>query len=1131
MPAGYLYTELVQTSNALLCSNGATVSHYRNGDGGITGTLRFSLGGGGVCSSSSLNGEEAIIELLDFVWRKYERTDSDPFVKIKCLRLLKHLCESGHERIRELIRRKYIQKIKTAQTYRGPPHPLQGDAPSARVREEAMACLRALYAHEGEDAAAVAAAVEATRSRIEGFGSEDCWSSSLPPGNGRAAAVAAGGLQQQQRQQHQLHAGKGDRYAGNSFYSPSASMSYVNSNVSSRNSSGSYSAAAVWGAAAGGGMRPAMPGFGNPAFARQNAAAAATPGEQALYLISSTASKIIPAGVQQQLQRVVNAALPVAGLQSHSALPRSGQRGTYGSSGSRGGCQSDRSSPDSHVATGGFYRAPPRPGTSSSSSSNTSAAAGSSGSSIGTGDIMYGGLNWQSDSHRSKTLHAAGASLSPKNGINRCISQGLPAGQYEERVVSAFLIPCGATLLPSRAVLHDFCCRCQSFDAPVLGAVLVEKLSDTSLSTASRLRLLAGSEALLKQEEVLLQQQQQEVEGGEKAAAVTLKSYLLEHAKQQLLQCLDTPQLRKVAAQVLLLIGESRAAAAEEEEQEESDQQQRRTRGKTREGEVRTAEHTATGEIHHSAGITTADTPNLLDIAAEDSTPQQQQRDLLDTDAAVTVPAASDSEGLFLLIGDSSSGDSNRNCTNSITDGNLSATALNASSAHTTASFNSLPHADEVNIVLADELQRHTPFSSLPSLFSLNEATSATGNSSQSAAAAARTDNSSSDTAPPAPAQSPLLAQLKKRETRTRGSVFSGLTVKRPAADAASTSPPFSSAVSTSAGATPASSVGATTAAAAAPRVAAVEPLDLLSSAAGLADVKRQQKQQQQLHALLSPVGGEATAAKEERILLNSIGAPHRNAAAAAVDMLSLDQALCGNVSPLSTSAAAGASGAAAPAAGGASAAATSYFPSTTFTSQALAFTSRASTLQQQQQQLRSIDAASRTAHLDRFFGRLSAAAGAAAVPPHVSDVEQQQQSTLVQTVQHQQAVIQKLQEQQQQMLLLLQEKQEQKKGAFPADVTAVDAMHFPSPLHSPAISGRKAGGTGEGAAGVTEKAVQSSLLLPTTRSSGSSHSSSTAEAARAAGGAAHGNSGSTFEEAVAASAAPRSSKFAFVKS
>eukprot|EP00923_Selenidium_pygospionis_P038456 GHVN01067060.1.p2 GENE.GHVN01067060.1~~GHVN01067060.1.p2 ORF type:complete len:751 (-),score=91.42 GHVN01067060.1:3578-5830(-) len=105
-------------------------------------------------------------EMEDFLIKKLVK--DDPYVKLKVLKIVKHVSENGSPEFRRSMQRK-TEAIKQCLVYKGRPHPVRGDAPSREVREEANRCLKSLFGMEN-----AAASINPVKSsgRIEGFGSD-----------------------------------------------------------------------------------------------------------------------------------------------------------------------------------------------------------------------------------------------------------------------------------------------------------------------------------------------------------------------------------------------------------------------------------------------------------------------------------------------------------------------------------------------------------------------------------------------------------------------------------------------------------------------------------------------------------------------------------------------------------------------------------------------------------------------------------------------------------------------------------------------------------------------------------------------------------------------------------------------
>ena len=87
-------------------------------------------------------------------------------VKLKALKIIRYVCENdGSAEFRRLMQRN-CDAVRQAQSYRGSPDPLRGDAPNKAVRDEAGLTMKALFAAENSGSVAFSA----IQGRIQGIG-------------------------------------------------------------------------------------------------------------------------------------------------------------------------------------------------------------------------------------------------------------------------------------------------------------------------------------------------------------------------------------------------------------------------------------------------------------------------------------------------------------------------------------------------------------------------------------------------------------------------------------------------------------------------------------------------------------------------------------------------------------------------------------------------------------------------------------------------------------------------------------------------------------------------------------------------------------------------------------------------
>lgn len=124
----------------------------------------------------------AMVSVLIERLQKYHG-ESDPNVKLKCLRVIRHCLQRGRQEFSQALRRN-ATIVKELLTYNCPPDPLRGNAPAKAVRQEAHLCMDALYGGSAANTSSFykyRRPVEASESnysipslrRMEGFGNTE----------------------------------------------------------------------------------------------------------------------------------------------------------------------------------------------------------------------------------------------------------------------------------------------------------------------------------------------------------------------------------------------------------------------------------------------------------------------------------------------------------------------------------------------------------------------------------------------------------------------------------------------------------------------------------------------------------------------------------------------------------------------------------------------------------------------------------------------------------------------------------------------------------------------------------------------------------------------------------------------
>jgi len=127
-------------------------------------------------------------QLADYLIKKLEK--DNPHVKLKCLKIIKHVCEQGKPEFKRAIQRK-AEVVKACLQYRGTPDPLKGDAPNKAVREEADLAVKAVFSSNASLNAYGFSTGQGKK--MQGFGSEPSEDISSRIGNLSSNSFSGGG--------------------------------------------------------------------------------------------------------------------------------------------------------------------------------------------------------------------------------------------------------------------------------------------------------------------------------------------------------------------------------------------------------------------------------------------------------------------------------------------------------------------------------------------------------------------------------------------------------------------------------------------------------------------------------------------------------------------------------------------------------------------------------------------------------------------------------------------------------------------------------------------------------------------------------------------------------------------------
>lgn len=128
-----------------------------------------------------------------------KRIEKDrPYIRLKCLRVIKYVCENGRPEFRIMWQRN-SDRIRACAQYKGPPDPIYGDTPYQQVRTAAKDTMAAIFKSTQKDTSKM-------RNRIKGFGGHATADTSdrapagiyggsiaIPPSQSSASSFASGG--------------------------------------------------------------------------------------------------------------------------------------------------------------------------------------------------------------------------------------------------------------------------------------------------------------------------------------------------------------------------------------------------------------------------------------------------------------------------------------------------------------------------------------------------------------------------------------------------------------------------------------------------------------------------------------------------------------------------------------------------------------------------------------------------------------------------------------------------------------------------------------------------------------------------------------------------------------------------
>ncbi|GAB67989.1 hypothetical protein PCYB_125550 [Plasmodium cynomolgi strain B] len=380
------------------------------------------------CSKESMN------LVGEYLLKKLQRTDVN--VKIKTLKILKHLCDKKRPDFRNFLKKK-IDIIKNCQACSIVHDELKGETPSMLVRKEASDLIKLIYSYDAAESDGKCASNNSQdmvkNNRIQGFGNSHFDKSSTA--NSAMHIGMHSGMNSGMSSSYGVPPG-GSGGVGSAL-DPNASANTNQSNHMANNFNNRNN------------YMNKMSGFGNPYF-NQNPEQK-TKGEIAIQYLNEVANKYMPSSFVNKINKVsaslsknyANGSLNIQSIMNGNAFNKNLERNRVGRSAvsSQGGF----SSQSGFSSQGGF-----------SSQSGVSSFAG------------QGPLG---------RLHPSGGFQNARrDDQGRKPQESQTAGIYERKIIEDVLINAGINKVPPESLLNEFAQKCETLDTKLIVSILTAKL-------------------------------------------------------------------------------------------------------------------------------------------------------------------------------------------------------------------------------------------------------------------------------------------------------------------------------------------------------------------------------------------------------------------------------------------------------------------------------------------------------------------------------------------------------------------------------------------------------------------------------------------------------------------------------
>ncbi|KYN96187.1 hypothetical protein PGSY75_1459600 [Plasmodium gaboni] len=450
----------------------------------------------------------------EYLLKKLQRTDLN--VKLKTLKIMKHLCDKKRGDFRNFLKKK-MDIIKECQQCNIVNDELKGETPSMLVRKEATDLIKLIYSYDATENVMKSSSNNSQdtmkNNRIEGFGNTVFDNKNNQPN--------------QHNNQHNNiynHSNNNNIYNNNDRNLKNNMETYGNKFISNNyNNKNNYMSK--------------MSGFGNPYF-NQNPVQK-TKGEIAIKYLNDVANKYIPSSFVNKINRV------------SASLSKNYSNGSLNIHSIMNGRAFNKGLEKNHIKRSESYYHNKNNINSINSINNIN--------NINSINSMH----YMNNHHNNNSYNNNYYNNSRRNDNVRKPQEIQQAGLYENKIIQDILLTTGINKVPSENILNEFAIKCKTLDTKLIVSILTDKLKknihDEEENCKYKYKVLSiikhllffrtneEKETLMETLEVLIQ---------------NLKNQTLE----ELYKCKEIKQLKKIVIEIFVLMGLQKKTDTQENE-------------------------------------------------------------------------------------------------------------------------------------------------------------------------------------------------------------------------------------------------------------------------------------------------------------------------------------------------------------------------------------------------------------------------------------------------------------------------------------------------------------------------------------------------------------------------------------